>query len=72
MWTASISRDWIRLSCKSTYRSILYAEQDTLTVDVFHLTQSWWQHIQIFGLSIEYKNPKSEIGQWLKWIFGLP
>jgi len=26
----------------------------------------------IIGLSIEYKNFNSEIGQWLKWIFGLP
>ncbi|KAE9543491.1 hypothetical protein AGLY_002291 [Aphis glycines] len=37
----------------------------------FHLSQSWWRKIQNLGLSIEYKNHSSEIGKWLKWIFGL-
>lgn len=38
----------------------------------FHLSQSWWRKIQNLGLSIEYKNHSSDIGKWLKWIFGLP
>ncbi|KAE9542314.1 hypothetical protein AGLY_003441 [Aphis glycines] len=38
----------------------------------FHLTQNWWKHIQSLGLSKEYKDASSEIGNWLKWVFGLP
>ncbi|XP_016657607.1 uncharacterized protein LOC107882945 [Acyrthosiphon pisum] len=38
----------------------------------FHLTQNWWKHIQNLGLSKEYKDESSEIGNWLKLVFGLP
>ncbi|CAI6359480.1 unnamed protein product [Macrosiphum euphorbiae] len=37
----------------------------------FHLSQAWWRKIQNLGLTSEYKNDLSEIGQWLRWIFGL-
>ena len=39
---------------------------------LFHLKQSWWKKIQKVGLSEEFKNPDSEIGQFLKITFGLP
>jgi len=37
----------------------------------FHLAQSWWRKIQSEGLTQEYKNPSSEIGNWLRHTFGL-
>uniref|UniRef100_A0A6P7F583 Uncharacterized protein LOC114326048 n=1 Tax=Diabrotica virgifera virgifera TaxID=50390 RepID=A0A6P7F583_DIAVI len=37
----------------------------------FHLAQAWWRKVQNVGLSSEYKNENSEIGKWLKHIFGL-
>jgi len=38
----------------------------------FHLTQSWWKHIQQLGLKPDYIDPNSEIGKWLHYlIFGL-
>ncbi|KAL4147796.1 hypothetical protein QTP88_002145 [Uroleucon formosanum] len=37
----------------------------------FHLTQAWWQSVQQFGLSVDYKNMSSEIGQWIRHTFGL-
>lgn len=37
----------------------------------FHLTQSWWRKIQKLGLSCDYKE-KGEVGDWLRWTFGLP
>jgi len=37
----------------------------------FHLGQSWWRKIQQLGLSKEFKNKDSEIGQTLKLFFGL-
>jgi len=37
----------------------------------FHLSQAWWRKIQNLGLTSEYKNDLSEIGQWLRRIFGL-
>ena len=37
----------------------------------FHLTQAWWRKIQQLGLTSEYKNKNSEIGQWLGYCFGL-
>lgn len=37
----------------------------------FHLTQSWWRKIQKLGLSCDYK-VKGEMGDWLRWTFGLP
>ena len=43
-----------------------------LKVCLFHLKQSWWKKIQKVGLSEEFKNPDSEIGQFLKITFGLP
>ena len=39
---------------------------------LFHLKQSWWKKIQKVGLSEEFKNPDSEIGQFLIITFGLP
>ncbi|KAL4126087.1 hypothetical protein QTP88_010316 [Uroleucon formosanum] len=38
----------------------------------FHLYQLWWRKIQQFGLSNEFKDNASEIGQLLKLFFGLP
>jgi hypothetical protein len=32
----------------------------------FHLGQSWWHKIQVFGLSPQYKENNSEVGKWLK------
>lgn len=37
----------------------------------FHLTQAWWRKIQHLGLTAEYKDKTSEIGQWLGYCFGL-
>ncbi|KAE9539653.1 hypothetical protein AGLY_004905 [Aphis glycines] len=37
----------------------------------FHLTQSWYRKIQEIGLSSVYKDESSEIGKWLRNIFGL-
>lgn len=37
----------------------------------FHLTQSWWRKIQKLGLSCQYKDKNSEIGNWLRYCFGL-
>lgn len=37
----------------------------------FHLFQSWWRKIQDLKLSTYYRNISSEIGQFLKYIFGL-
>lgn len=37
----------------------------------FHLCQSWYRKIQKCGLGTEYKNKTSEIGKWLRLIFGL-
>ena len=38
----------------------------------FHLSQSWFRKIQELGLTAEYKNNDSEIGQWLKSFFAIP
>ncbi|XP_025193415.1 uncharacterized protein LOC112601630 [Melanaphis sacchari] len=38
----------------------------------FHLGQSWWRKIQDLKLSTFYRNKNSEIGRFLKYIFGLP
>lgn len=38
----------------------------------FHLGQAWWRKLQNLGLSIHYCDDLSEIGQFLKNIFGLP
>lgn len=38
----------------------------------FHLGQAWWRKIQSLGLSDEFRNKDSEIGQILKYFFGLP
>jgi hypothetical protein len=37
----------------------------------FHLTQSWFCQVQNLGLVSEYKNDFSEIGNWIKYTFGL-
>ena len=37
----------------------------------FHLGQSWWRRIQALGLSEEYKDKGTPIGQWLMLFFGL-
>lgn len=37
----------------------------------FHLVQAWWRKIQNLGLSNEYKDNNSDIGQWLKFSYGL-
>ena len=37
----------------------------------FHLAYTWWRQIQKVGLSSEYKDPESEIGRWLKSMFGI-
>ncbi|KAF6215693.1 hypothetical protein GE061_000024 [Apolygus lucorum] len=38
----------------------------------FHLAQAWFRKIQNLGLVTEYKDEDSEIGDWLRWSFGLP
>ncbi len=38
----------------------------------FHLTQSWWRKIQACGLVADYKDSKSENGQFLRYFFALP
>ncbi|GFR93754.1 hypothetical protein ElyMa_006234200 [Elysia marginata] len=38
----------------------------------FHLSQVWFRKIQELGLTTEYKNNDSEIGQWLKLFFAIP
>ena len=38
----------------------------------FHLAQAWFRSIQKNGLVNEYTNNKSEIGKWLKLLFGIP
>lgn len=38
----------------------------------FHITQAWYRKIQMLGLCREYQDRESEIGQWLRHIFGLP
>ncbi|KAF0686992.1 Uncharacterized protein FWK35_00038294, partial [Aphis craccivora] len=38
----------------------------------FHLGQAWWRKVQNLGLSTHYCDDVSEIGQFLKNIFGLP
>lgn len=38
----------------------------------FHLGQCWWRRIQKLGLTSEYKDSDSEIGNFLKLFFGLP
>lgn len=38
----------------------------------FHLTQAWYRKLQECGLSKEYKDKKSELGQWLRLFFALP
>lgn len=37
----------------------------------FHLTQAWYRKIQKLGLAKEYNNELSEIGSWLRHLFGL-
>ncbi|XP_035218313.1 uncharacterized protein LOC118191602 [Stegodyphus dumicola] len=38
----------------------------------FHLTQAWWRKLQQCGLQQQYRNGNSEIGRWLRLVFGLP
>lgn len=38
----------------------------------FHLAQAWFRKIQNLGLVPYYKKETSEIGKWLRYIFGLP
>ena len=35
----------------------------------FHLAQAWYRKIQSLGLTSEYKDQESPVGQWLKTIF---
>ena len=37
----------------------------------FHLGQAWWRKTQNLGLSRDYKDTKSDIGQWLRLSIGL-
>jgi hypothetical protein len=46
--------------------------QSKLRGCIFHLGQAWWRKNQSLGLSDEFKNKDSEIGQILKYFFGLP
>jgi hypothetical protein len=39
---------------------------------LFHLKQAWYRKIQQLNLSVEYCNKNSEIGKWLRYVFGLP
>ncbi|XP_064488398.1 uncharacterized protein LOC135400496 [Ornithodoros turicata] len=38
----------------------------------FHLGQAWWRKIQKLGLSPSFKRENSEVGLWLKQVYGLP
>lgn len=55
----------IHLSIKHVWRS------SVISGCRFHLTQAWFRKLQNLGLTLEYKNPNSEIGSWLRWTFGL-
>jgi hypothetical protein len=48
-----------------------FLPDSTITCCRFHLAQAWWRQIQKVGLGSEYKYPESEIGQWLKSMFGI-
>jgi hypothetical protein len=37
----------------------------------FHLSQAWYRKINSLGLSVDYQQPDSDIGFWLKRFFGL-
>ena len=37
----------------------------------FLLSQSWWRKVQSLGLAAEYKNPESDVGNWIKSFFSL-
>ena len=37
----------------------------------FHLGKAWWRKIKKVGLSSEYKEAESEIGKWMKGLFGI-
>lgn len=37
----------------------------------FHLGQAWFRKIQSLGLVKEYRDEKSEIGSWMRYLFGL-
>src|SRR5699024_3491840 len=39
---------------------------------LFHLKQAWYRKLSQLGLSSFYKAGQSKIGQWLRYIFGLP
>ncbi len=38
----------------------------------FHLTQSWFRHVQRVGLQSQYSDKESSVGKWLRYCFGLP
>lgn len=37
----------------------------------FHVSQAWYRKLNQLGLSTEYQDSNSAIGNWLKWTFGL-
>ncbi|XP_070201967.1 uncharacterized protein [Littorina saxatilis] len=37
----------------------------------FHLSQAWYRKINSLGLSVDYQQPDSDVGLWLKRFFGL-
>lgn len=38
----------------------------------FHLSQAWYRKVQKLGLTIEYQDKSSLIGQWVRMTFALP
>lgn len=38
----------------------------------FHLAQAWFRKIQNLGLVPDYMDENSDIGKWLRYLFGLP
>lgn len=37
----------------------------------FHLAQAWWRKIQQLGLTLDYRDEESTIGNWIRHLFGL-
>lgn len=57
---------------KAIHNAVRHVWRTTIVLGCrFHLTQAWWRKIQQLGLTADYKDKTSEIGQWLGYCFGL-
>lgn len=57
---------------KSIHNAVLNVWPETkIECCRFHLTQAWYRKIQELGLSVEYRDGTSEVGKWLRYVFGL-